>query len=399
MEKKVPEIRFKGFDGEWTSATLGDCFIERIERSADGELLSVTINSGIVLASETGRTDNSSNDKSNYKVVKKGDLAYNSMRMWQGACGHSEYDGIVSPAYTVVTPKDGCDVEYFHYSFKNNDTLYRFRVNSQGLTSDTWNLKYPLFSEIDCKYPSDEDEQKKIASLFKTLDRLIRSLELKLEKLKNIKQSLLNQMFTNGNRGGHEPLIRFKGYNDDWEVTVLGDISDKYFVSNQNIHHQNLLSLSYGKIKRKDIKSDKGLRPGSYDTYQLVKDGIIVMRFTDLQNDKKSLRVGLTKEEGIVSPAYTCISIKDNAIPEFMYFYLHYYDSVLKQFYKMGDGMRQTLSYKDIEPLQIFLPLKEEQEQITQAFNKVDYIISETDRKLVKIRSFKQSLLQKMFVN
>lgn len=123
------------------------------------------------------------------------------------------------------------------------------------------------------------------------------------------------------------------------------------------------------------------------------------MRFTDLQNDKKSLRVGLAKEKGIVSPAYTCISIKDNATPEFMYFYLHYYDSVLKQFYKMGDGMRQTLSYKDIEPLQIFLPLKEEQEQITQAFNKVDYIISETDMKLVKIRSFKQSLLQKMFVN
>lgn len=61
--------------------------------------------------------------------------------------------------------------------------------------------------------------------------------------------------------------------------------------------------------------------------------------------------------------------------------------------------MRQTLSYKDIESLQIFLPHKEEQEQITYAFNKVDYIISETDTKLAKIRSFKQSLLQKMFVN
>lgn len=67
----------------------------------------------------------------------------------------------------------------------------------------------------------------------------------------------------------------------------LGLVANKYFISNQNIHHQNLLSLSYGKIKKRDINSDKGLLPVSFDTYQIVKDGVIVMRFTDLQNDQK----------------------------------------------------------------------------------------------------------------
>lgn len=101
MEKNKPEIRFKGFEEEWFSTILEKCFNERIERSADGELISVTIKQGVVKALDLDRIDNSSSDKSNYKVVEVGDIAYNSMRMWQGACGYSLYKGICSPAYTV----------------------------------------------------------------------------------------------------------------------------------------------------------------------------------------------------------------------------------------------------------------------------------------------------------
>lgn len=201
MKKNKPEIRFKGFEEEWEETTLGKCFDERNERSANGELISVTINYGVIRASELDRIDNSSSDKSNYKVVKVGDIAYNSMRMWQGASGYSAYEGICSPAYTVVIPKEGVDVVFFSYLFKRNDSLYQFRINSQGLTSDTWNLKYPAFAKLDNVKPSEE-EQKKIATLLSTLDKLIRKLELKLEKLRNIKQSLLSQMFTNVNGGG-----------------------------------------------------------------------------------------------------------------------------------------------------------------------------------------------------
>lgn len=199
--KKVPEIRFKEFEEEWVQNKLGDCFLERVERSAIGELISVTINNGVVKAADTGRADSSSADKSNYKKVEVGDIAYNSMRMWQGACGYSSYNGILSPAYTVVTPTNGVDVKFYYYLFKRRDSLYQFRINSQGLTSDTWNLKYPSFSKIYCMVPK-ESEQKRIAELFLHIDNLIRKIEQKLEKLRNIKQSLLNQMFVNVNRGG-----------------------------------------------------------------------------------------------------------------------------------------------------------------------------------------------------
>ena len=203
MEKKKPEIRFNGFEEEWATTTLGECFLERVERSAEGELISVTISQGVVRASDLDRIDNSSNDKSNYKVVEVGDIAYNSMRMWQGACGYSLYKGICSPAYTVVIPQNNIDVVYCFYLFKRNETLQLFRVNSQGLTSDTWNLKYPAFSQIKCSFPSIP-EQEKIGVFLTTLDKLIAKLEAKLDKLRRLKQALLEKMFINVS-GGMKP--------------------------------------------------------------------------------------------------------------------------------------------------------------------------------------------------
>ncbi len=396
MEKKKPQIRFNGFEGEWETTTLGKYFLERVERSAEGELISVTISQGVVRTSDLDRIDNSSNDKSNYKVVEVGDIAYNSMRMWQGACGYSLYKGICSPAYTVVIPQNNIDVVYCFYLFKRNETLQLFRVNSQGLTSDTWNLKYPAFSQIKCSFPSIP-EQEKIGVFLTTLDKLIAKLEAKLDKLRRLKQALLEKMFINVSGGYEAPQIRFKGYTDKWQVKELREVATKHSISNQHVHHQNLLSLSYGKIKRKDINSNKGLLPASFDTYQMVKEGVVVMRFTDLQNDKKSLRVGLAKEEGIISPAYVCIYGKESINADFLYQELHYYDSILKLFYSMGDGMRQTLSYTDITTMPISTPQMEEQKKVVNIYDTLDRKITQTDTKLTKLRNIKQSLLQKMF--
>ncbi|EAE4375455.1 restriction endonuclease subunit S, partial [Listeria monocytogenes] len=148
IEADIPEIRFADFDGKWEQRKLGEIFNERSERSADGELISVTINSGVIKASKLEKKDNSSFDKSNYKVVKKGDIAYNSMRMWQGASGYSSYDGILSPAYTVIYPRKDIDTIFIAYMFKKIDMIQTFQRNSQGLTSDTWNLKFPSLSTI-----------------------------------------------------------------------------------------------------------------------------------------------------------------------------------------------------------------------------------------------------------
>lgn len=173
---------------------MGEYFKERSQRSGEGELLSVTINKGVVKANDLDRKDNSSLDKSNYKVVRMGDIAYNSMRMWQGASGYSLFDGIVSPAYTIITPLPFIDSKFFSYLFKKHDMVWKFQVNSQGLTSDTWNLKFPALSDIKVKVPSYK-EQIEISDFFQALDQRIALHQRKLDLLKEQKKTLLKNMF------------------------------------------------------------------------------------------------------------------------------------------------------------------------------------------------------------
>ena len=172
---------------EWNLQKISSIFKERNQRNKNGMLLSVSISKGVYPFSENDRKDNSSNDKSNYKEVKINDLAYNSMRMWQGAVGVSKYNGIVSPAYTVITPKKEENPNFYYYYFKNKRMLFNFRQHSQGLTSDTWNLKFPLFEKILIQVPSDKEEEQRISSLFKQLDKSIDLNKIHIENLTSIK--------------------------------------------------------------------------------------------------------------------------------------------------------------------------------------------------------------------
>ena len=189
-----PEIRFAGFTDAWEQRSIEDCFTERNERSNIGSLISVTISSGVMRAADLGRHDTSSHDKSNYKKVEVDDIAYNSMRMWQGASGYSPYSGILSPAYTVITPKGGIHSPFFAHLFKRPDIIHLFQINSQGLTSDTWNLKWPSLRSICINVPQIE-EQKKISEFLLKIDRLITLHQHELGKLQTIKKALLGKMF------------------------------------------------------------------------------------------------------------------------------------------------------------------------------------------------------------
>ena len=192
------KIRFADKSGkpypDWETKKLGAVFSERTERSGEGELISVTINSGLVPFSDIERKNNSSEDKSNYKVVRKGDIAYNSMRMWQGASGISKYDGIVSPAYTVIISNDNNSSKFWSYRFKKTDAINIFQRHSQGLTSDTWNLKYKPFSKIEFMVPTLA-EQQQIATFLSALDDKIKLENDIISSVTEFKKSLLQIMF------------------------------------------------------------------------------------------------------------------------------------------------------------------------------------------------------------
>lgn len=134
---------------------LGELFDERNELgNANDKLLSVTQDRGIVDQHTVGRKNSSSTNRSKYKLVEPGDIAYNTMRMWQGASGLSSVRGIVSPAYTVVTPRaELINPKFAAHLFKSKEMTCVFERFSQGLTSDTWNLKFPAFARVEVQLP------------------------------------------------------------------------------------------------------------------------------------------------------------------------------------------------------------------------------------------------------
>lgn len=175
---------------------LGELFKNRKETNCcDLELLSVCEGLGIVPRSQLNAKDNSNENKSKYLKVCIGDLAYNTMRMWQGRCGVSSYEGIVSPAYTVCIPKNNIDVDYMYYLFKTPHMIHDFWRYSQGIVDDTLNLKFNNFEIIKVWIP-DKGTQTKIAKLLKSYDEEIQLLNSKLKMLKEQKKGLMQKLLT-----------------------------------------------------------------------------------------------------------------------------------------------------------------------------------------------------------
>lgn len=403
MDKKKPEIRFKGFEEEWVTTTLGECFQERVERSAEGELISVTINQGVIRASDLDRIDNSSDDKSNYKVVEVGDIAYNSMRMWQGACGYSLYKGICSPAYTVVIPQGNINVVYCFYMFKRNESLHLFRVNSQGLTSDTWNLKFPAFSQIKYNIPS-VSEQEKIGTLLTTLDKLIAKLEAKLEKLRKLKQALLEKMFINVNGGGEMPEIRFKGYTDKWQVKELRDFFVVATERNQAGEYDKYdiysVSREHGVINQIEYQG-KSFAGASLANYGVVQSGDLVYTKSPLKSQPYGIIKTNEGQAGIVSALYGVYHPSEYVHSPFTQVYFEL-DCRLNDYLRplVNKGAKNTLLISDGDSLKgkVAFPNKDEQRNIANLFKGNNLCMRKMELKLTKIRRIKESLLEKMFV-
>lgn len=192
------KVRFPEFAGEaWQTNFLRQLFTERVEmKRSDLKLLAVTSGDGIVDRDSLAKRDTSNADKSKYLRVAPGDIAYNTMRMWQGVFGLSTQEGIVSPAYTVCTPNHGLiDGSFTAQLFKTPAQIAKFHRYSQGLVSDTLNLKFPAFSKVKVTIPQFE-EQRKIAEVLGLMDEEIALRRRQLAALKAQKQGLMQKLLT-----------------------------------------------------------------------------------------------------------------------------------------------------------------------------------------------------------
>lgn len=181
-----------------------------------------------------------------------------------------------------------------------------------------------------------------------------------------------------------------------WSIVQLSSIFKEHKDKNKLLEENNLLSLSYGRIIRKDINTKEGLLPQSFDGYNIIQEGDIVFRLTDLQNDKRSLRTGLCKEKGIITSAYITIRKTQELHSEFFHYLLHSYDEC-KVFYGLGDGVRQGMSFDDLRKLLLVVPPFHIQQQIANFLDNkcadIDQLITLQQRMIEELKAYKQSVI------
>ena len=172
-----------------------------------------------------------------------------------------------------------------------------------------------------------------------------------------------------------------------WEFATFQNIAKERKIKNIGLQETQVLSLSYGKIIVRDMEK-AGLLPESFETYQIVEPGNIIFRFTDLQNDHRSLRTGIVRHRGIITSAYLCVSVNDNVIPDFLNYVLRVYD-LRKVFYGYGGGVRQSIGYEEIRKLKFPVPPLDEQKRV------VEYI-SGKNQEIEGYISAKQQMIERI---
>lgn len=292
------------------------------------------------------------------------------------------------------------DSDYLYYFLNNPKYEDHFKSLMSGLIGG---VSISDLKNINCTLPPIS-EQQKIAEFLDdkcgAIDEIISKTEQSIEEYKKLKQSVITKAVTKGirqNRPMQDSNIEWIGeIPTDWEIRKIFQIFTQVKNKNQGMIENNLLSLSYGKIKQKNIETSFGLLPESFETYNIIEKDDIVLRLTDLQNDHRSLRVGLCKERGIITSAYVTMRLKDKQYAPYLYYLLHTFD-IKKGFYGMGDGVRQGLNWDELKHLSLVLPPLNEQKEIADYLDekcaKIDTLIEKKQQFISEMANYKKSLI------
>ena len=308
--------------------------------------------------------------------------------------------GLSSPAYSQFVLCDDANAAYYCY-------YYTMLDNDKTLLHLAKNLRHSLTEDQLGAIPvivPPTDEQHRIADFLDAkcaeIDALTTDIQTQIDTLEQYKRSVITETVTKG----LNPAAETKDSGIEWVGRIpahwpihpvysyYGERKNKTRLGKED----NLLSLSYGRVIRKDINTNDGLLPESFNTYNIVEAGDIIIRPTDLQNDKRSLRTGLVKEHGIITSAYIDLCPLKQVDSRYFHFLLHAYD-VMKVFYNMGNGVRQGLNYSEFSRLMVFEPPYEEQvamaDYLETKVTEVDAIIEQKKEQMAVLDAYKRSLI------
>lgn len=311
----------------------------------------------------------------------------------------STIDACSNQACCCIKPDNNNDLKFMYYWL----SMCKIDFLSQSIGGGQPNISQSKIKN-QFYYRPQLSEQKVIANFLDSkcseIDAISADIQKEIEILEQYKRSVITEAVTKG----LNPDVEMKDSGIEWvgNIPVYWDVRPLYYYfaerkkKNYLGQEQNLLSLSYGKVIRKDINTSEGLLPDSFNGYNIIEPGDIVLRLTDLQNDKRSLRTGLVKEHGIITSAYVTLKAAKEVVPEYFHYLLYAYD-VMKVLYNMGNGVRQGLNYCELSKMHIVAPPLDEQKNIAARLDCVckgiESIIASKKQQLAIIDSYKKSLI------
>lgn len=289
------------------------------------------------------------------------------------------------------------------FGFYYLSTFFPMQVDAGSAKSTVDSIRKPMLNGMPIAFPS-VSEQRIITGFVdcKTaeIDGLVGKLQHEVELLERYRRELITHTVTRG----LDPDAPMRVSEIDWIAEVpaawktasISMVADENKAKNADLSEKNLLSLSYGRVIRKDIDLAFGLLPASFDSYQIVEPGYIVLRMTDLQNDKRSLRSALVNERGIITSAYIGLKVRGPILSEYFAWLLRFYD-LAKVFYSLGGGVRQSASYKEIGKIPILVPPMTEQQKIADFLEEksaqIDLITEGINRQIELLSRYRKQVI------
>lgn len=382
----------------WSLSKIGQVYRLRNTKVSDTDYppLSVT-NKGIVPQLDTAAKTNAHDDR---KLVKRGDFAINSRSDRRGSCGISDYDGSVSLINTILAPLNEMNPGYYDWLFHTvqfGDEFYKF---GHGIVDDLWTTGWQEMKKITIPTPPLH-EQQRIADFLDAkcaeIDALTADIQTQIDTLEQYKRSVITEAVTKG----LNPNAEMKDSGIEWvgKMPLAWDaVPNKYLMYKvKNIcpvyNGEDILSLTTNGVIIRDLNGG-GKMPTSFDGYQKVTPGNLLMCLFDI--DVTPRCIGLVKNFGLTSPAYSQFVMRTGAYAPYYYYYYLMVDYT-KELLHMAKNLRHSLTEDQLGAIKAPNPPYEEQVQIAEFLDKkcveINLVIEDKNRQLATLDEYKKSLI------
>lgn len=387
----------------WEERKFKYCFVERSEKNhPDEEMLCATQSHGVIPQSMyQNRVVFVNKGFEGLKLVNVGDFVI-SLRSFEGGIEYAYYQGIISAAYTILTPVEKQCTEYFKRLFKSQPFIQLLQTCVTGIREGQ-NINYPLLGRKQIPIPPLAEQEKIVRFLeSKTLciDAYVTQRERELQLLNELKESEIANIITRG----LNPDVKMKDSGipwigmipEHWEVKRIASLFTGKVATNSDFEYQHAYKFNYGTLVPKDEVGDIEEYRATYVKYSIIKKGDILINGLNLNYDFVSQRVAIAPNDGIITSAYIVARPRLNTNSKY-YNYLFKTMDNKKLFHGMGTGIRLTLSFDELKKQLIPVPTPEEQRDIVayieEKCKKVNSLIDELNAEIEYLKEYKQKLI------